>query len=158
MCMDHALIIYTAKSTSSSGSSAFVGSVGFYVVVAIFAGVPMLAFFIMLFILCMMCTLSNNFSCPNIECSCPIFDCSCPTFDCTCPKIDCDDCCTCEKFCGGFFKWLTCGLKCDDTNPALLCIIVILGILAAPAIIAIIAVVCPIILIVACLLYSLRCD
>ena len=83
------------------------GSPAFIAIIAVVVAVPLGAFFIILLVLCCLCLLSSD-------------------IDCSCPKIDCDDCCS------SFFKSLSCGLKCDDLNPIVICTIVVLGLLAAP--------------------------
>ncbi|CAI8030532.1 hypothetical protein GBAR_LOCUS17303 [Geodia barretti] len=119
--------ISSAASASSSGSE-FVGSASFIAIIAVVIAVPLGAFLLILLILCSMCLLSSK-------------------ADCSCPKIDCEDCCN------SFFKAFSCGLKCDDLNPIVICLFVVLGILAAPAVIMIGAVVIPIFLVGACLIY-----
>ena len=119
----------TASEEIGSDEPDFIGSVTFYVIIGV-VGVPLLAFICMLVILCGMCLLSNNVK-----------------FDCSCPRINGDDCC------GSFLKWLSCGLKYEEA-PVFVCIVVILGILAAPVILLIAAVILPSVLIGVCLFYS----
>ena len=120
----------TSKSTGDDSEPDFVGSVPFYIIIGVVIGVPVIAFLSILIVLCGVCLFSNKVN-----------------FDCSCPKIDCDDCCN------SFFKSLSCGLKCDDA-PVFVCIVVILGILAAPVILLIAAVVLPVAMVCACLFYS----